>query len=755
MPPKKEFKVNEYITLKLEDGKTNIYVNGKLFRQCIFLSVNFEKIKLFDDIKSVDDAVERLEEYRREEYKKEKHIKEEIVQIPSDVEFWGHSSILQVWAENAYDTRLLYKHLAFPLLKKLSEEGDPLAKKVFLSEIKKRFELGSPQVVYYLIQNGYVQFLIDNNMKLDIFHNNQELCNYLILNVYMFKVIFFPLLKKLDNLTVKSILSGFINESIKKKKYEIIFLLKTQGYDHCIPQGTIKFFKDIKSISLHHLGLEEIPDLSKFPKLKELNLGSNYITHISNLDKLKCLITLDLHSNHISEIKSLDYLINLNYLDLNSNEIEKIKGLGNLVNLETLYLTSNNYKKIKGLENLKNLKNLKLDLLKDMKIEGLHNLGKLDSLSFNIDWYSQELLEGLEYNEGIKSKNGVIYEPKKIVAYCLISMVRKSILNETKIDTLKKNFKEIIINKNYQLFYQLTLYTYKDIIDFIGTNLGNDSEINIFSFLFEVAYYFKNYKPDQFFDLVFILYKFEKSAGINRKTFLYSIFNDRDAQASLDLENFLLENTTKDFDKKFCKLYPVIQLDPSSNDCCKVVVKNKTVINLELNLGANVTAAKNITEFPEPITRLESLESLSLSCIEIKTVPKNIKNLRSLKKLKLSYSDMEYFPEEFLVLENLEKLSFEEVQIKSFPENLNQLINLKTLKITFYEYCDSFSELPSPITRLPNLKTLVIDEDCEILPEIIGDLTSLEKFVLTDYSIKSLPDTIGKLKNLKNLTLRI
>ena len=30
----KEFKVNDYITLKLEDDKTSIYVNGMLFQQC-------------------------------------------------------------------------------------------------------------------------------------------------------------------------------------------------------------------------------------------------------------------------------------------------------------------------------------------------------------------------------------------------------------------------------------------------------------------------------------------------------------------------------------------------------------------------------------------------------------------------------------------------------------------------------------------------------------------------------------------------
>ena len=47
----KEFKVNEYITLKLEGGKTNIYVKSQLFNQCKFLFINIavEKVRSFDE----------------------------------------------------------------------------------------------------------------------------------------------------------------------------------------------------------------------------------------------------------------------------------------------------------------------------------------------------------------------------------------------------------------------------------------------------------------------------------------------------------------------------------------------------------------------------------------------------------------------------------------------------------------------------------------------------------------------------------
>lgn len=63
MPSEQEFKVNEFITLKLERGMTNIYVKGKLFRQCGFILLNIpvEKISAFDEIESVDEIVEKLE----------------------------------------------------------------------------------------------------------------------------------------------------------------------------------------------------------------------------------------------------------------------------------------------------------------------------------------------------------------------------------------------------------------------------------------------------------------------------------------------------------------------------------------------------------------------------------------------------------------------------------------------------------------------------------------------------------------------
>ncbi|MFX1593389.1 MAG: hypothetical protein ACFFCL_11920, partial [Promethearchaeota archaeon] len=158
---KPKFTVNEYITLKLEDGKTNIYVKGQMFNQCKFLLLNIpvDKISSFDEIESIDEAAEKLD--RSLEGRETR-----VFRIPPEVEFWGHCSNLQVWAEMDYDTRLLHRSIAFPLLRKLSQVGDPTARKEFKKEIIKRVADGNDSVNTYLIENGYLESLDSEDKKI-------------------------------------------------------------------------------------------------------------------------------------------------------------------------------------------------------------------------------------------------------------------------------------------------------------------------------------------------------------------------------------------------------------------------------------------------------------------------------------------------------------------------------------------------------------------------------------------------------------
>ena len=84
--------------------------------------------------------------------------------ISPEQEFWGHCSNLQMWYEHNYDTRIFRSNLAFPLLRELTEYGDPRAKKVFKEEIAKRIESGFLNVIFYLFNEGYLYAFNKNDI---------------------------------------------------------------------------------------------------------------------------------------------------------------------------------------------------------------------------------------------------------------------------------------------------------------------------------------------------------------------------------------------------------------------------------------------------------------------------------------------------------------------------------------------------------------------------------------------------------------
>ena len=156
----KEFTINEFLSLKLEGDKTNLYVNGRLFEQCkvLLIQIPIKNTEDYDEIKSIDEAAGILgwsdEGQEGVEY-----------YLDPETEFWGHCSNLQMWYENDYDTQLLHSNLAFPLLKHLTDCGDPLAKKVFKEEIAKRIESGYLPVIIFLIEEKYLRYFTSEELS--------------------------------------------------------------------------------------------------------------------------------------------------------------------------------------------------------------------------------------------------------------------------------------------------------------------------------------------------------------------------------------------------------------------------------------------------------------------------------------------------------------------------------------------------------------------------------------------------------------
>lgn len=166
-----EKKINDYITLRLQNGRTYIYVNEKRFIQCIRLILNISKedVPIYVDVDSIDEAASL---YNKHVFQNRivtgpmaRPVQDQRHDITPEQEFWGHCSNIQAWVEHGYDTRILMRNIAFPLLRELARAGDPKANKVFKEEIALRLESGFPSVVQYLINQGYIAFFTPFEFK--------------------------------------------------------------------------------------------------------------------------------------------------------------------------------------------------------------------------------------------------------------------------------------------------------------------------------------------------------------------------------------------------------------------------------------------------------------------------------------------------------------------------------------------------------------------------------------------------------------
>ena len=165
-----EKKINQYITLRLEHGRTMIYVAGKRFIQCIRLILNIPKdnMPLYDEIDSIDEAAKLYSKHIHQNRIIAGHPARVLNQshsITPEQEFWGHCSNIQAWVEHDYDTRILMSNISFPLLRELTKAGDPMASMIYKEEIARRLESGYPSVVQYLLTQGYIQVFTTSEFK--------------------------------------------------------------------------------------------------------------------------------------------------------------------------------------------------------------------------------------------------------------------------------------------------------------------------------------------------------------------------------------------------------------------------------------------------------------------------------------------------------------------------------------------------------------------------------------------------------------
>ncbi len=332
----REFKINEYITLKMdEDGKTNIFIRDKLFKQCKFLLLNIpvEETNNADEISSIDEAEEYLD-------KTLEINKKEGLSILPETEFFAHCSNLQVWAELGYNTDLLHRNLAFPLLKVLSKEGDQTATQKFKEEIARRYKYGNYTVQAFLFEEGYLKLL-------------------------SFEEILSGILEPED----ADFMANFVHLSERYSLIPVLDLLRDLPRDN-------KFFFSVKNGRIMELELILDNKINKIPSSME---------NLTGLYDLRIIITAE--SELFGESFSLQSVRNLNIFCHSYARIPDL--LFYFPNVRDLYITGNHLiqpsiELEKSLSMLNNLENLKLSFLNLLIIpDSIKNLKKLKVLSLH------------------------------------------------------------------------------------------------------------------------------------------------------------------------------------------------------------------------------------------------------------------------------------------------------------------------------------------------------------------------------------
>ena len=360
-----EFVINKFLTLKLEGGKSHIYVAGKKFQQCSFLLINIpiENIDSFDEVESIDAAAERLDHslHPRNDQKPL------VYEIPAEAEFWGHCSNLQVWAENGYNSKLLRMNLAFPLLRELTKAGDPKAKRVFKEEIVKRYNTGIETVRKYLRSMKYLNYLsVEELVSLIESEKEWEALKHLRERFPKLE----PLKLNIDikNGTLSRIHLGGVGMREVPEYLKELTSLENLDLSYNPLKELPKWIGELKSLRILKItnsGLKELPEeIGRLHNLEVLNARGNHLKGLPDtIGNLKSLRILELYQNNLKTLpESIGNVFNLKKLSLYENEIETFPdSIGNLKGLEELNASKNLIISLPdSIGNLTNLKNLYL-----------------------------------------------------------------------------------------------------------------------------------------------------------------------------------------------------------------------------------------------------------------------------------------------------------------------------------------------------------------------------------------------------------
>ncbi len=148
------------------------------------------------------------------------------------------------------------------------------------------------------------------------------------------------------------------------------------------------------------------------------------------------------------------------------------------------------------------------------------------------------------------------------------------------------------------------------------------------------------------------------------------------------------------------------------------------------------------------IGRLTQLQEIYLNNNKLATLPKNFVNLKQLRRLEINNNILTNFPKCIRYLNHLQELHLSKNKINGLPNYIIQLTQLEKLSLAY----NNIRKLPSNIGELKLLQELDVSyNQINNIPVGVGALDRLRKLYLSNNEIHHLPAEIGQLMLLKIL----
>ncbi|MFX1293561.1 MAG: leucine-rich repeat domain-containing protein [Promethearchaeota archaeon] len=194
-----------------------------------------------------------------------------------------------------------------------------------------------------------------------------------------------------------------------------------------------------------------------------------------------------------------------------------------------------------------------------------------------------------------------------------------------------------------------------------------------------------------------------------------------------------------ELEKLIGKFIPCI--DNIEGDVVGVKVENGNIIELGLFFCG-------LKSLPESITKLKSIQRLSLHWNPLESVPKPLFKLKSLKILDLDATKLTTLPEDFGNLTSIQVLYLSNNQITKLPKSFGNLVSLQKLYLTN----NQLEDLPASFSNLKSLEELHLQDNLfKTLPTNVIQLTSLTTLNLIGNRLTSLPTSLWRLNKLTHL----